>query len=304
MFEWNDLRHFLALARSGSTVAAAKRLKVSQATVSRRITELEAQLGIQLFVRRPSGYELSPRGQALLPLAEAVEAAVERFGHAVGAETRRLTGLVRLTTVESAANAWAIPALAALRHNFPEIEVEVITTDSNLDLARGEADVALRFGTRPTQESLVTRHLADLDECIYASREMVARLGRPANHAGIAAYPLIADSIDRTGRFSDWIAENVPDARIVHRVNSLSGVVAAVRAGIGAAILPCIMGDDLKGLVRLMPPIKELSTACWLVTTDAARRQPHIRAVIDQVVAQVTSGTARSRGLPDDQMLA
>lgn len=286
MFEWNDLRHFLAVARSGSTMAASRRLKVSQATVSRRLTELEAQLGVSLFVRRASGYELSPRGLALLPHAEAVEAAIERFGHAVDAETRRLSGRVRLTTVESAANAWVIPALASLRLSHPDIEVEVITTDTNLDLGRGEADVAVRFGTRPTQESLIVRHLADLHECIYASRELVTSLGRPADIAGLAAYPLVGE-LDTGGRIGNWFAQNVPDGRFVHRVSTLSGVLAAVRAGLGAAVLPCLMGDELNGLVRLIPPVAELSTPCWLVTTDAARSQPHVRAVIDEVVTRI-----------------
>lgn len=291
MFDWNDLRYFLGVARHGSTMAASRRMKVSQATVSRRLTEFETRLGVQLFVRRPTGYSLTPRGEALLPLAEAAEAEMLRFGSAVEAESRRLTGLVRLTTVESAANAWVIPALAALRDRHPDIEVEVITTDTNLDLARGEADLAVRFGRKPTQESLVVRHLTDLEECFYASRDMVTRLGRPCDHAGIAAYPLVADSFDRTGRLSRWIAAEVPEARIVHRVSSLSSLLAAVRAGLGAAVLPCLMGDELKGLVRLLPPIEELSTSCWLVTTDSARRQPHVRAVIDQVVAQVEGRT-------------
>lgn len=287
MFDWNDLRYFLGVARSGSTLAASRQMRVSQATVSRRLTEFESKLGVQLFVRRPTGYSLTPRGEALLPLAEAVEAEVQRFGHAVDAESRRLSGKVRLTTVESAANAWVIPALARLRESHPQIEVEVITTDANLDLARGEADVALRFGTRPSQESLVVRHLTELEECFYASRELATRLGRPADHAGIAAYPLVSDSVDRTGRISGWIEQNVPDARVVHRVSSLSGLLAAVRAGLGAAVLPCLMGDELNGLVRLMPPIEALSTSCWLVTTDASRRQPHVRAVIDEVVGRI-----------------
>ena len=97
---------------------------------------------------------------------------------------------------------------------------------------------------------------------------------------------------------------NVPDGRIVHRVNSLSGLVAGVRAGLGAALLPSIMGDDLRDLVRLMPPIEELSTPCWMVTTRAARSQPHIRAVIDQVVEQVQIVVARFSQAGEDAALS
>lgn len=304
MINWNDLRFFLAVARTGSTLAASRQMRFSQATVSRRVTELEAQLGVQLFARSASGYSLAARGEALLPMAEAVELAVERFGHAVDAETRRISGRVRLTTVESAVNNWVIPALRVLREEHPDIEVDVITTDTNLDLARGEADVAIRFGTRPDQEALIVRHLIELEECFYASRELVTKLGRPVDYADVARYPLVSDSIDRTGRFSRWIAENVPEGRIVQRVNSLSGIVAGVRAGIGAAVLPSIMGDDLRGLVRLLPPIAELSTPCWMVTTDAARSQPHVRALIDQVVAQIQIVSARVSQAGDDAALS
>lgn len=293
MFDWNDLRFVLAVARTGSTLAASRQLSVSQATVSRRITVFEEALGIAIFVRRPSGYSLTPRGEALLPLIVGVEEAVEHVCHVASAESRRLSGVVKVTTVESAANAWVIPAIAALRDLHPDVQVEIIATDDNLDLAQGEADLAIRFGARPQQDVLIVRPLAELDECFYASRELAARIGRPADYAGLAAYPLVTDTVDRTGRFARWIEENVPEARVAQRVNSMSGLLASVRAGIGAAVMPCIMGDDLRGLVRLMPPITELSTPCWLVTTDVARRQPHVRVVIDHVVASVTRSTRR-----------
>lgn len=293
MSDWDDIRYFLAVARSGSTLAAARGLRVSQATISRRVTLFEERLGIELFVRSPAGYTLTPRGEALVPLAEAVEAAAGHFTDAVDAESRRVSGKVRLTTIESAANAWVIPALARLAQSHPGIEVELITSDKFLDLAHGEADVAIRFGSRPSDEALVARRIAELEECFYASREMVTRLGRPCNFAEVAGYPLIADTAERTGLFNNWIATNVPGAHIVHRVQSLSGIVAAVRAGLGAAILPTVMGDDVKGLVRLLPPIEELSMPCWMVTTDSARRQPHIRAVIDAVVAVVEESMNR-----------
>ena len=290
MFDWNDLRHFLAVARTGSTLAASRTLTVSQATVSRRVTVLEEGLGTKLFVRTASGYTLTERGRAVLPLAEAVEAAAIAFDESVKAESRRLSGRVLLTTVESAANAWVIPALALLRHDHPEIAVEIITTDTPLDIVRGDADVAIRFGTRPTQESLVVRHLADLDECFYANRDLVTRLGRPSSHAELARYPMVAYSDERLGEIGAWIKDNVPDARVVQRANALSSIVAAVRAGVGAAVLPTIMGDAVRDLVRLMPPIPPRST-CWLVTSETARRQPHIREVIDRVVEQVHNST-------------
>lgn len=303
MFDWNDLKFFLAVARDGSTLAASRTLKVSQATVSRRITLLEEILGVELFARHASGYALTARGEALLPLAEGVEAEVLRFAAGLEAESRRLSGRVKLTTVESAAAAWIIPALAGLRESHPGIEVEVISTDSNLDLASGEADVAVRFGTRPAGETLIVRRLTGLEETVYASRELVTRLGRPANPADLARYPLIADSASFTGRFNAWLEREVPEGRVVQRVNSISGILASVKTGIGAALLPCMIGDDVRTLVRLMPPIPELTTDCWLVTTDQARRQPHVRAAIDAVIANIEVVSARIGPREDGEAL-
>lgn len=287
MLDWNDLRFFLAVARSGSTLSASRELKVSQATVSRRVAVLEEAVAAQLFVRRPSGYELSPRGAAMLPLAEEVERAVLGFESAIAAETRRLTGTVRLTTVESAANSWIIPALRQLRETHPGISVEIITTDANLDLARGEAELAVRFGSRPVQESLVVRHLADLDVAWFASRELAVEHGRPSEFAQLARYPLVAIARGGPGLGAEWLVANLPGAQVVQKVSTISSVQTSVRAGLGAGLLPCVIGDDLPGVVRLMPPVEDFGTQCWLVTTDVARRQPHVRAVIDFVVEQI-----------------
>jgi DNA-binding transcriptional LysR family regulator len=289
MFDWNDLKFFLAVARDGSTLAAARTLKVSQATVSRRITLLEEVLGVELFARHASGYILTARGEALMPLAEGVETEVARFEAGLEAESRRLSGAVKLTTVESAASAWVIPALARLRESHPGIAVEVIASDTNLDLASGEADIAIRFGNRPEGDTLIVRRLAALEETVYASRELVTRLGRPVNAADLARYPLVADA---AVRFNAWLEREVPEGRIVQRVNAISGILASVKSGIGAALLPCMIGDGARALVRLMPPIPELTTDCWLVTTDQARRQPHVRAAIDAVVAHIEAVSA------------
>jgi DNA-binding transcriptional LysR family regulator len=285
MFDWNDLKFFLAVARDGSTLAASRTLKVSQATVSRRITLFEEAVGVELFARHASGYALTARGEAILPLAEAVEAEAARFAAGIEAENRRLSGRVKLTTVESAVSGWVIPALARLRESHPGIEVEVIANDRNLDLASGEADVAIRFGQQPTGDTLIVRRLTALQETVYASRELVTRLGRPANAADLSRYPLVADV--NASRFNNWLTREVPEGRVVQRVNSISGLLASLKTGIGAALLPCMIGDGARALVRLMPPIPELTTDCWLVTTDQVRRQPHIRATIDAVVSHI-----------------
>ncbi len=302
MFDWNDLKFFLAVARDGSTLAASRRLKVSQTTVSRRITLLEEELGVELFARHASGYVLTARGEALVPLAEGVEAEAARFTAGIEAENRRLSGAVKLTTVESAVSGWIIPALAQLRQSHPGIEVEVTASDTNFDLASGEADVAIRFGAPPQGDTLIVRRLTELEETVYASRELVTRLGRPTCAADLARYPLVSDV--SASRFTVWFEREVPDGRVVQRVNSISGILTSLKTGIGAALLPCMIGDGARALVRLMPPIPELTTPCWLVTTDQARRQPHVRAVIDAVVAHIEVVSALPGPDPEEAAVA
>jgi DNA-binding transcriptional LysR family regulator len=292
MFDWNDLRYFLAVARSGSTLAASKKLKVSQATVSRRIGVLEEAVGTALFTRKPSGYDLTPRGAALLPEAEGVEAAVLAFTSRIEAETRRLTGTVRLTTVEAAANEWVIPALPSFRALHPDVQVSIITANEYLDLARDEADLAIRFGQKPTQDSLIVRHLLDLEESLYASKAMVARLGMPAAYADLQRFPIVLMSEDRMGIANAWLDKMAPGAAVAHRADTFSGIIASIKAGLGISVLPCLMGDDDPALVRLFPPIAELTTPGWMVTTDMARRQPHVRALIDFIVEHTQTNLA------------
>lgn len=294
MFDWDDLRFFIAVARSGSTLAASRALSVSQATVSRRIAAFEDRVAILLFDRTPTGYTLTPRGEELLVEAEGVEASIRLVESHLEAHKRHIVGDVRVTTVESAASTWVIPMLARLRIQHPDIRVDLETSDAFLDVAAGEADIAVRFGNRPDDPRLVARHLADMEECIYASRDMAIQLGRPAVPAELAKFPIIASSRPRE-RFEMWISDHIPGARIAHRINSLSGEFAAARAGLGAAMLPCLMGDAAKDLVRLLPPIESLRTPCWLITTDRARKRPPVRIVIDYLVEEITDRTVLAR---------
>jgi len=145
MFDWNDVRHFLAVARSGSTLTASRKLKVSQPTVARRIAMLEEALGLTLFERRQQGYRLTQVGEALLPAAEAIEDGATALADAAAARSGKLEGVVRLTSNEMA-GAQINPLMSALRDAYPGIRVDLIATEGDADLLAGEADVAIRFG--------------------------------------------------------------------------------------------------------------------------------------------------------------
>ena len=176
MFDWNDLKFFLAVARHGSTIAAGKALRTSQSTVQRRLSELETKIGRELATRQSTGYRLTPFGEKLLPLAERVEAAVENFEQYITGEVREETGVIRMTCPEP-----IIPRLLPIIEQFhalhSQVRVEFVTSDRYLDLTKGEADVALRSGD--TEDELVGRKIADSIWAVYASHAYIEQHGKP-----------------------------------------------------------------------------------------------------------------------------
>ena len=144
MFDWNDLRHFLAVARYGSTIAAAKALNVNQSTVHRRLDELEKRLGRQLIVRQPTGYKLTELGQDMVTYAEQVEDAVQTFERRLAASGTGLTGSIRLTCPEAVGvRLLHSPFIAKFYERYPDSRVDFVISDKLLDLAKGEADIAI-----------------------------------------------------------------------------------------------------------------------------------------------------------------
>jgi len=191
MFDWNDARHFLAVARSGSTLTASRTLKVSQPTVARRIAALEAALGLSLFERRQAGYRLTGDGEALLPAAEAVEQGAIALAEGAAARAGTLEGVVRLTCNEMSAPALN-PLIGALRDAYPGIRVDVIATEARLDLGAGEADVAIRTTlAQPQGAGLYARRIVDLPSLIYCSRAYARKYGAPRDPDNLAGHVII-----------------------------------------------------------------------------------------------------------------
>lgn len=281
-FEWSDLRILLAIARKGSTTAAARELAISPSTAARRVTALEEALDVELFERGPEGYRLTEAGRAIVPAAERMEAGAAEVEERLAALARGASGEVRLTTLDTAATRWLIPLLPAFHEAHPGVRVEVLTGDEKLDLLRGEADVALRFGPRPVEPGLVARRVGVVTMALYCSRDYIARHGRPADVAALDHHAIVrgAGMVDQRPHHR-WLAEHAPRATIAHRSNSTLGIFEAVRRGIGIGSLPVDLGDGEPMLVRLdgIGPVIEASA--WLVTTEDARRLAHVRALLD-----------------------
>jgi DNA-binding transcriptional LysR family regulator len=287
MFDWNDLRYLLAIAREGSTLSAAKALGVSQPTVQRRLAALEERIDRKLVEHHPTGYRLTELGKTLLPHAVDVERSVEAFQRQLMSAGEDLTGTLRVTCPEGMASRLLAPVIEAFRLKYPELRVDLIMTDRRLDLAKGEAEVALRIH-EPGDDQLIARRIANSPWAVFASASYIKRHGRPQRWEDLDQHTII----EFAGELADnhaarWFRSVASKATIAIRGNSMLGVLAAVKSGAGLAPLPMLLGGSEEGLVPVLESIPEIDTKLYLVIHADLKRTPRVRAFCDFVVAEM-----------------
>jgi DNA-binding transcriptional LysR family regulator len=297
MIEWDDLRHFLAVARTGSTLAGGKSLRVSQTTTARRVSALEGALGIALFERKPSGFSLTSAGDALVKHAETAELAVERFVECAEGHVRDITGLVRVTALDVYALTLLSPLLSDLHRSHPSLRIELDTGDETRDLAEGAADVALRVGVAPSGRGIVRRKIAADSWTLYCSRSYAAAHRKPNSVADLRKHPFIGGGGPEVWRrYSLWLKRHGLEEAVVIHYSTCPGLLAAVHAGSGFAVLPCFVADRDEGLVRCLAPVANETSGLWLVTHERVRHSPRVRVVYDYLAEQL-SRMSRARRL-------
>ncbi len=291
--EWGHLRFFLELVRSGSLSRAARRLGVDRNTVARRVAALEAELGLPLFERGPQGWSRTPAGDELAAMASHVEEDVLALARHVDARDRAVAGTVRLTTAAHLAAQLVVPAVPALRQRHPGLVLEVVADQRIFDLTRREADLALRMGRpRDASPGLVARKLSDVAYAVYAARGTAAARRGAVDLADDAFLGL--DEAMAGAPQERWLERVAPGRRVVFRSNSTASLVAAVRGGVGVAVLPRFAADPDPGLCRLDGP-EPASHELWLLVHADLRRSPRVQAVIewvDELVARARPALA------------
>lgn len=286
MYDWGDLRFFIAVARAGSTLAAARQLGVNQTTVARRIAALEAALATRLFDRHQDGYRLSESGRQVLCQAERVEVEAETLVRLVAQRSRDISGVVRVTTPEIFANFWLTPWLAAFMDLYPDIKVEVVATDQRLDLARGEADVAVRAGAMPDDPGLVVRRLADYQWTMCCSKSYAEKYGVPSNGDELNGHFVIGSDgpLAKLAPHS-WLSQNAPRAKRRSSCSSVANMIAAVKAGHGVGFLPNTVLIVETELIECFP-VPGSRYSFFLALPEVLKDQPRVRAVCDFLVAK------------------
>ena len=271
--DWNDLRYVLAIVRSESAAGAARSLGVSHATVIRRIQDLERKLGALLFTRHSSGYSPTELGTALGELGLSIEDSLGFTRHQLDAETSDLAGRIRFTTTDSLALVILPPILASFNKLFPQIQIDLVVTNSLLDLDKLDADVSLRICSNPPG-NWVGRRLARMDCGVFASSSYLnAQTEKPlADMNWIFPCGPLANA-----RPSHWLRKAIEKPNIVLSADSFLAIKKLVEQHLGVAVLPRFIATSGRTLKQIKPLPQDYSNEIWLLTLPHAKNVSRIK---------------------------
>lgn len=285
--DWNDIRFFLTLARTGSLTEAARLLQVSQSTVARRIEALEQALRKPLFIRRQTGYVLNEVGFALLPDAERIESQVTAFEDDARASSQTISGRVRLALPELLGTEFIVPRLGGLRRELPGVSLDIMADVRPLRLSRREADVLVRV-VRPEQGDYRMRRAASLALGLYAAPAYAAARGLPRTPEEIAGHDLIGwlpdyDYLTHAG----WLLEQAGEQELSMRTSTMAAQFSATLAGLGLSALPAVIAEPA-GLIRALQDSPPLILDLWVVTSGETGTLARVQAVAEAVTAMLS----------------
>jgi len=283
MLNWDDVRFFLAVARSGSIRSAAAALAVNHATVSRRVAGLEAYLGVRLFEKLPTGYVVTPASEDIFAFAEQMEEMANAVERRIYGRDASLTGKLRVTLPQVLATELIMPDFARFAQAHPGIELEIITTQEVLNLTKRQADVAIRLvyenGSPP--EHLYGRKLVGVHRAVYVSINQHNR-DRP----GVATRWI---KKEEDGRLPGWATITLGTQAADYIVSDSLAQLVATRVGLGASLLPCFVGDRDPGLHRLPPGTSHPYGDLWILTHGDLRYTPRVRAFTEFMTEAIRS---------------
>ena len=277
---WDDVRIFLAVARSGQILAASKRLGLNHATLSRRLTLLEQALKTQLFIRRTNGCEMTEEGQRFLGAAERMETEMLNAQANLGRVDTAVAGTVRIGAPDGLGVSFLAPRLGRLTARYADLKIQLVPVPRSFSLSQREADMAITI-ERPEQGRLMFSKLTDYSLGLYASADYLAEYGTPDDvealkrhrRIGYVEDLIFSPSLNYTGEIMrDWDA--------AFEISSATGQTEAVRSGAGIGILHNYIAGQYPELLRIMPHIS-ISRSYWTAYHESARQLVRVRTVVD-----------------------
>lgn len=282
---WEEWRTFREVMREGALSAAARSLGLTQPTVGRHIDQLEAALGLALFLRSSRGLTPTDAARALEPHIEAMASAAATLGQVAAGVASPDEGAVRIAASEVISCEVLPLVLARYRFAHPRVAIELAVSDRNEDLLRRDADIAIRM-TRPTQEALVARHIGAAPIGLYAHRAYLARYGTPQTLDELAGHCLIGfDRDDRIFRSLGGFANAVGRESFGFRCDHAPAQLAALRAGVAIGGCQVPIARRTPELVRLFEHQISIPLEIWLVMHEDARATPLVRSLYDHLAA-------------------
>ena len=278
MLDWTGMRDFLAVAEEGSLSAAAKKLKVSQPTMGRRIAQLEDRMGATLFVRTPRGLDLAEAGELILDHARRMENEAHAVERLLTGREAGLTGSIKISTIDTIGAGWLVQEFLPFRDRYPDISVEIHTDPHVVDLLRHEADIAIRLFASD-QGDLITKTVAQIHWGFYASRDYIRRHGMPQSFDDLQNHTTVATS-EKMYQMIEPIFK-VPEfkkGKVAFRSNNMTAHLNATRAGYGIGVHTALMVKDAPELVRIFPDVTVLELDVMLVTHPDLKRSARVRA--------------------------
>lgn len=301
MDNWDDLRYFHAVAESGSLNGARKRLQVNHSTVFRRINSLEEKLGVRLFERRDSRYILTGSGEALVTRTEQIATAIDEVDRLIIGGDQALEGIIRITAPDGFACYRLPPLIAEFAELYPGIEIQLLSSGDDFNLSRLEADIALRSTSSPP-EHLIGRKLFTMPWNLYGSRqffkEPIGRMGLRQ----LSNYPLIGPdrSLLRV-KPMQWLAKYEDKLNFSARANTFMAMAALARQGVGLALLPVDIADELQlvGEIRGQRGGEQSERFCsdvWLLTHPDYRNNARVKTCMQFLTNRLTLDNSVTRG--------
>ena len=274
--EWNDLEVILAICRSGSLSGASRALGCNHSTVFRKINAIEEKTGVRFFERLPEGYAMTDAGRTALQYAERVENEMHALGREILGQDLRLQGKIRVTSPEGIAMQIAPALFAKFLELHPEVSIEMLGGTAAVDLARREADIAIRATPKPPDTSL-GRKVCDFRFGFYATPDY-ARRNQDLPLAD-QRWCVISGTVDWLVPLI-WEKASEGEARVIFSSPHSFSVINAAAAGIGITFLPCYLGDTDERLVRISHPVESKTIELWLLTHPDLRHTARVKALM------------------------
>ena len=277
---WDDVRVFLAVARTGQILAASKRLGLNHATLSRRLTSLEEALKTRLFIRRTNGCEMTAEGEIFLASAERMETEMLAAQANLGRTDTAIAGTVRVGAPDGFGVSFLAPRMGRLIERHPELKIQLVPVPRSFSLSQREADIAITL-ERPEQGRLVSAKLTDYTLGLYASKSYAAQNGLPEDAEALKQHRrigyvedlLFSQSLNFTGEvMRNWDA--------AFEISSATGQTEAVVSGAGIGILHDYIARQHPDLIRILPDIS-IRRAYWTTFHESARELVRVRTVSD-----------------------